>query len=394
MVIIQPNPPGYIPKPEFFLDVASTPYDVVDNSLDQLLRARKRSLIHVLNSDTPGQDFDRFLAQDSMNPYTTPSFFVLEQTYDGINGRETRTAIYAHVELTDHPERDILIHEGTDQKKVDTRKALRQQTNHSFGAALCYTPADISSLLDSMKTPDNDLYPGLDLKFDLQSRSDMHGITHKIYQVDPASAEAKSLTALLLQHALWMLDGHHRLETAIQLGQTKVLVCITDQMSLQAYDRVFAIEVDLTNLDSRFTVTSSSKFETPQHQYQFSVYISGQPYTVSIDPTTIDRDDEVNGLDCTILNNILLPSLGIDPNVGLGDDYVRFLPQSRIQHMQALVDGSIDGEPKFGSAFALHPMSPKQFMGVADAGKQTGPKTTYFSPKIPTWFAAQLQLRK
>jgi uncharacterized protein (DUF1015 family) len=115
----------------------------------------------------------------------------------------------------------------------------------------------------------------------------------------------------------------------------------------------------------------------PTRQHQVSMYLDGKWYFISPKPGTWNKDDEVDNLDVSILqNNLLHPILGIgDPRKDMRIDFV-----GGIRGLEELVSRVDSGREKV--AFAMYPTSVDELIAIADAGKIMPPKSTWFEPKL------------
>ena len=87
-------------------------------------------------------------------------------------------------------------------------------------------------------------------------------------------------------------------------------------------------------------------------------------------------DDPVEGLDVSVLQNVLLaPVLGIgDPKTDKRIDFVGGIRGMKELERRCNEDCKV--------AFAMYPTSITELFSVADAGKLMPPKSTWFEPKL------------
>ena len=107
------------------------------------------------------------------------------------------------------------------------------------------------------------------------------------------------------------------------------------------------------------------------------MYLDGKWYSLSSKAGTYNDNDPIGVLDVTILSdNILAPILNI---VDLRKDKrIEFVGGLRgLGELKRRVD---NGEMK--AAFALHPVTMKQLIDIADNGLIMPPKVTWFEPKL------------
>ncbi len=115
---------------------------------------------------------------------------------------------------------------------------------------------------------------------------------------------------------------------------------------------------------------------TPTQKHVFGMYLNNIWYQLTARPETFNKNDILEKLDVSILqNNLLAPILGIkDPRT---DQRIEFV--GGIRGLKEL-ERRVDKEMKV--AFALFPTSIEELMAVADADKIMPPKSTWFEPKL------------
>jgi len=115
----------------------------------------------------------------------------------------------------------------------------------------------------------------------------------------------------------------------------------------------------------------------PDALHNMSVYLSGKWYSLTAKPGTYDDNDPIGVLDVTITSNLILDQiLGIKDL--RSDKRIDFVGGIRgLDELKRRVDS---GEMRV--ALALHPVSMKQLIDIADTGNIMPPKTTWFEPKL------------
>jgi uncharacterized protein (DUF1015 family) len=154
-------------------------------------------------------------------------------------------------------------------------------------------------------------------------------------------------------------------------------------MQILDYNRVVrdlngrTVRALLKEIDEAFKLSTESAPAKPERPGQFGMYLDGQWYRLTIDPTRIPADDPVASLDVSLLQeHLLAPILGVDdPRT---DERIDFVGGIRgLGELQRRVDS---GEMAVG--FALYPTQMKALMAVADANEVMPPKSTWFEPKL------------
>jgi uncharacterized protein (DUF1015 family) len=220
-------------------------------------------------------------------------------------------------------------------------------------------------------------------------------VQHSVWRIAAPATVAELGAALNAQRALYIADGHHRSAAAARVAATRrgnadasheFFLCVAfadDELRILDYNRVvrdlggLSGEAFLGRVRESFAVRERPSGATPARTETFAMYLGGRWYELAIEPKLVPRHDPVASLDVSLLQDRLLgPILGIgDPRTDPRVDFVGGIRgfkelEQRVQSGAAAV------------AFALHPTSMAQLMGVADAGLLMPPKSTWFEPKL------------
>ena len=200
---------------------------------------------------------------------------------------------------------------------------------------------------------------------------------------------------------MYIADGHHRSAAAALVGNERkqqnphhtgneeynyfLAVCFPDnQLNIIDYNRVVK---DLNGLsDEEFLKALEENFEVekkgadiykPDRLHNFSLYLSGNWYSLTAKPGRYDDNDPIGVLDVTISSNLILDKiLGIKDL--RSDKRIDFVGGIRgLGELKRRVDS---GEMKV--ALALYPVTMQQIIDIADSGNIMPPKTTWFEPKL------------
>ena len=162
-------------------------------------------------------------------------------------------------------------------------------------------------------------------------------------------------------------------------------VCFpASQLTILDYNRVvkdlngFTSEQFLNALGKNFIVESKgTMIYHPKKLHEFSLYLDGTWYCLTAKDGTFDDNDPIGVLDVDISSRLILDEiLGIKDL--RSDKRIDFVGGLRgLEELKRRVDS---GEMKL--ALALHPVSMKQIMDIADSGKIMPPKATWFEPKL------------
>jgi uncharacterized protein (DUF1015 family) len=201
--------------------------------------------------------------------------------------------------------------------------------------------------------------------------------------------------------ALYIADGHHRSAAAALVGAERAaqnpnhtgneeynyfmaVAFQASQLTVLDYNRVFkdlngnTSQQFLDKIAVNFTVEKKGADEyRPAQPHEFSLYLDGEWYSLKAKPGTYDPNDPIGVLDVDISSRLILQDI-----LQLGDlrssQRIDFVGGLRgLGELKRRVDS---GEMR--AALALYPVSMKQIMDIADAGKIMPPKATWFEPKL------------
>jgi len=115
----------------------------------------------------------------------------------------------------------------------------------------------------------------------------------------------------------------------------------------------------------------------PESLHHFSIYLDGKCYSLTAKKGIYNDNDPIDVLDVTISSKYILDEiLGIkDLRTDKRIDFV-----GGIRGLGELKKRVDSGEMKL--AIALHPVTMKQLIDIADSGNIMPPKTTWFEPKL------------
>ncbi len=393
---------GLRPPVELVEDVESRPYDVL-NSEEARTEAgdNEKSLYHIIRPEInfPGgtcehdprvyesaaEQFEKFQKQGWLLQDEQENYYLYAQTMNG----HTQYGIVLCAHVDDYMNGVIKKHELTRRDKEDDRMKHVRITNANVEPVfLAYREnKTLAALIERYAT----LKPVYDFI------APIDGFRHRFWIIADA-ADQKTITEEFGKMGeLYIADGHHRSAAAARVGAEKaeaegrgehdyyMAVCFpADQLTILDYNRVVK---DLNGMTSaEFLKALEQDFEVcakgtspyrPQRMHEFSLYLEGQWYSLTAKPGTFDASDPIGVLDVDISSRLILDRL-----LGIkdlrSDKRIDFVGGLRgLEELQRRVDS---GEMKL--AIALHPVSMKQIMDIADSGNIMPPKATWFEPKL------------
>lgn len=387
-------------------EVECRAYDVLNSEeARQEAEGNPKSMYHInkpeinLEPGTPDTDprvydvaleqFEKFKTEGWLLREEKEVYYLYAQTMNG----KTQYGFVVCCHSSDYKEGRIKKHELTRKEKEDDRMrhilAIRAQIGPVF---LAYKGSEVLQKyieLYSSQVPEYDFIAPID------------GFRHRLWVISTDEAICQITEAFAQMPEMYIADGHHRSAAAARVADEVALtnpnhtgeeeynyfmaVCFPqEQLTILDYNRVVK---DLNGLtDAEFLQALTKNFVVqnkgtqnyaPQELHEFSLYISGEWYSLKAKVGVYDSHDPVGVLDVDISSRLILDEiLSIkDLRTSKRIDFVGGL--RGLDELKRRVDC---GEMKF--ALALYPVTMKQIIDIADAGKIMPPKATWFEPKL------------
>lgn len=396
---------GVRPPKALVKDVASRPYDVLNSEeARKEAEGNEKSLYHIIKPeiDFPvGKDehdddvyekavenFGKFVDKGWLVQDDKEMYYVYAQTMKG----KTQYGLVLGASVDDYMTGKIKKHELTRRDKEEDRMKHVRVTDANVEPVFFSYPdnEEINAIVDKVISgrPEYDFVS-------------VDGVGHHFWLVED-NMDIERITEIFAEiPALYIADGHHRSAAAALVGAEKaknnpdhkgdeeynyfMAVCFPDsQLTIIDYNRVVKDLNGLTpdeflkKLEVNFVVEpTGSEIKRPKNLHNFSVYLDGRSFSVTVKPGIIDDNDPIEQLDVTITSNLILDDiLGIKDL--RSDKRVDFVGGIRgLNELKERVDSG-----DMSLALALYPVSMKQLMEIADTGNIMPPKTTWFEPKL------------
>ena len=411
MSVIKPFK-GYRPPVNIVEKLASRPYDVLNSE-----EARKEcegnpySLLHVTKAEidlAPGtkdsdlttyikvvENFNAFKDYGWLVQDNEEKLYIYAQSMNPTDAdAHWQYGIVACAWSEDYVNQVIKKHELTRKDKEEDRMKHVRITNANVEPVFFAYPAvaEIDAIVSNI-TKEAPIY-------DFIAKEDNFG--HRFWVID----EKATIDRLVKRFAtkvpsMYIADGHHRSAAAALVGQEKkennpghtgkeeynffmTVIFPDNQLKIIDYNRVvkdlngLSKEEFLNALTESFDVEDmGTEIYKPAKLHEFSTYLDGHWYKLNAKAGTFNDEDPIGVLDVTILSNLVLDKiLGIkDLRTDKRIDFVGGI--RGLGELKRRVD---NGEMKV--AFALHPVTMKQIIDIADSGNIMPPKTTWFEPKL------------
>ena len=395
---------GIRPAPGRAGEVAAPPYDVL-SAEEARTRAhgKPNSFLHISKAeiDLPQdvdhyspqvyaksrENFDRMLNEGVLQQDGAPCYYA----YRLVMGEHVQTGLVAAASVADYDTNRIRKHEFTRPDKEDDRVRQIEALNAQTGPVLLAHPdaQEVDALLAQASAGE----PDADVTAD-------DGIRHTIWVIRDAAVLQRLTFLFDAMPALYIADGHHRSAAASRVAAARharnahhtgeedynyflAVIFPHHQMRIMDYNRVvkdlngLSRDGFLARLTERFIVSMCAPRYRPMQRGEFSLYLPGQWYRLTIHPHHIPTEDPVARLDVSLLSEHLLgPVLGIKDL--RRDKRIDFVGGIRgLEELERRVDSG-----EMAAAFALHATDMEDLMSVADAGEVMPPKSTWFEPKL------------
>ena len=388
------------PDTEQAKTVSCEPYDVVyESEARDYIKVNPLSFLHVTRPEadfaenanpTDEQVFAR--ARENLQKFVDGEILAREAepcvyVYRLSTGSHTQTGVVACCSLDEYELGIIKKHEKTRPDKVADRTAhilaVRAQTGLIFLAFRGTEKIKSLILAAGQNEPIYDFFCS-------------NGVKQTVWRV---TATDEFVSAFAEVPALYVADGHHRIESAnlarkilrdenpAHTGAEDYNFVIAgmfpaEDLKILAYNRVvsdlngLSQEEFLSKIRENFVITPTTE-KTPAGKNEFCMYLKGEWFKLKFAVNYLDEPDPIERLDVSILQNYLLkPILGIDdPRT---NERIAFVGGGRgTEELEKFVD-----EGKSQVAFSLNPTTMDDLFAVSDMNEIMPPKSTWFEPKL------------
>ena len=397
---------GLRPPKELVEQVESRPYDVLESEEARVEAGdNEMSLYHIIKPEInfpvgtseydprvyeeAARQFQKFQDKGWLVQDKDEHYYIYAQTMNG----KTQYGLVIGAYVEDYMNGVIKKHELTRRDKEEDRMKHVRVNNANMEPVFFAYPDN--AVLDKLIMR----YAASEPEYDFIAPID--GFGHKLWVISDAADITTITEEFRKMPSLYIADGHHRSAAAALVGAEKAkqnpnhrgdeeynyfmaVAFQASQLTILDYNRVVkdlngrTSEEFLAALAEDFDIECQGKERVhPKRKHQFSLYIDGYWYLLTLHEGLADDSDPIGGLDVSVSSQLILDKL-----LGIkdlrSDKRIDFVGGLRgYEELERRVDS---GEMKM--ALALYPVSMQEIMDIADSGKIMPPKATWFEPKL------------
>lgn len=334
----------------------------------------------------------------------TPCIYIYEELFSVKGVSYAFKGFVCYVQLAEFSEGIVLPHEETLSKAKTDRFNLINATGCSF--------SQIYSLYSDKKGETTALLNELSSGAPDQSFTDNDGVTHNLWIV-PECDKTREICAQFKERKLYIADGHHRYETAlnhrrfmrengVNEGNSEYVMMFlvdmeNDGLVVFPTHRIvkgvegFSSEVLLQKAQKYFDVKAINETEIESfldEEYKNGkkayVYFDGENFAaLSLKDITVmdkifpEKSEALRRLDVTVLHSLVLEET-------LGIDKENMANQKNLTYTRSIDEAINSAKQGADCCFILNPTRIEEIADVAAAGEKMPQKSTYFYPKLIT----------
>lgn len=395
-------------------DNVCPPYDIIsDSEREALINKSENNIIRLELPrgeepyKTAGATLKRWLDEGVLKCEDKESLYIYEEDFEALGKTYKIKGLVCLVKLEEFSAGVVLPHEETLSKAKTDRFNLMSETFCNFSQIYSMyvdEKSEIPERLDRMS----------EKKADVEFIND-DGITQKLW-ICQDSDDITYITDKFKSKQLYIADGHHRYETALNFKKKLIEDGkITIETDLGNYVMMFLIDIDnpglvifpthrlvkdLENYDEEKAVEGIKEFFDVEKRHDLEklndvlnatdkrsyAYYTGQDYyylcTIkdedSVAKLMPEKSEAYSSLDVTALHTLILERVfGIDK-----DNMARQINLTYTRDYKEAIDGVRSN--KYQCSFIIKSTKIHQIKDVAAAGEKMPQKSTYFYPKLIT----------
>ena len=395
-------------------ELVCPPYDIISEEQRQgYLRENENNIIRLElpAGEDPyneaGNTLKKWRSEGILKNDEEDSVYIYEEefTVDGIT-RSFKGCI-VRVKLEEFSKGIVLPHEETLSKAKEDRFNLMKATGCNF--------SQIYSLFNDAEHAVTARLDRLSQEEPVSCLQDGDGVTHRLWRVTD-SQEIEALQKEFAEKKLYIADGHHRYETALNYrnycrengigtgAEDYVMMMLVDMehpgllvlpthrivRDLEGFDADEAMKkcaeyFDIREYDKVETIEYALSEKYKAGEKAFAFYDGGDSYRLMVlrDISVMNgllpgKSKSYCELDVSVLHTLVLERI-------FGIDAENMARQINLTYVKKFEDAvSMVNDKKAQCAFILNPTRVEEIRDVAAAGEKMPQKSTYFYPKLIT----------
>ncbi len=386
------------------------PYDIIGS--EEKARFLEKNEHNIIKLELPQPDSAGYAAAaDTLKEWLDSeivecekedSIYIYEEKFEVAGRKYSFRGFVCRVKLAEFSEGVVLPHEETLSKAKTDRFNLLNATGCSF--------SQIYSLYSDTEGKTSRLIDDLSQDKPIHSFTDSDGVTHSLWVINKGEQTAE-LCRQFEERKLYIADGHHRYETALNFrrylkengidcpsAEYVMMFLIDMENSGLVVFPTHRIVKDLKNFNSGSLIDACHKyFDVEQTElieeklakaYEdgkkaFGYYDGEKKYLITLRDITVldklypEKSEYLRRLDVTVLHSLVLEEL-------LGIDKANMANQVNLTYTRDINEAYTAAENNANCCFILNPTRMSEIAGVAAAGEKMPQKSTYFYPKLTT----------
>ena len=398
-------------------ELCCPPYDIISEKERKAFIAQNKYNVIRLELPREGEDvyrtagevLDKWREAGILIHEEKPALYIYEEEFNAYNQRKSIKGLIARVKVEEFSKGVILPHEFTLSKAKADRFELMKATNCNFSQIYALYMDETHTTLDTLEEYSQG-------KPDAQFTDDDQ-ITHRLWIVTDEAVIAK-LTDDFADRKLYIADGHHRYETALNYRNYCRENGISKEGDAQDYQMIYLMDMEhpglvvfpthrlvrgLKNFDRDVILDGCEQyfdikaFDSVSNmnvalaeQYQkgnkaFAFYCGrGEWYLLVLrdlavmDEALPDLSEASRQLDVSVLHTLILERI-------LGIDKKNMAEQRNLTYTKFFEEAILGVDKgEFQCSFILNPTRVTEIRDVAAEGEKMPQKSTYFYPKMIT----------
>lgn len=395
-------------------ELVCPPYDIIsDEQRKEYIQTNDNNIIRLElpKGENPYDDaaktLQRWLDDEILKRDEKEAVYIYEEEFTAYGERKKFKGCIVRVELSEFSKGIVLPHEETLSKAKQDRFNLMKATNCNFSQIYSLYMDDEHKILNNLDRLSENK-PEVEL-------TDNDNVTHRLWVITDKD-EINIICNEFADKKLYIADGHHRYETALNYrnycrennigngGENYVMMMLVDMehdglvvfpthrlvRDLKDFDAEKAINscqeyFDMTVNDNIDDIENKLRNCYEQGEKAFAFYSGGEKWILMVLKNTDiikellpDKSEASQGLDVTVLHTLVLEKIfGID-----AENMANQINLTYTKYFEEAIGSVKNGKSQ--CAFILNPTKVTEIRDVAAAGEKMPQKSTYFYPKLIT----------